>query len=129
HSEIVHGMIIGNLVSTPLLLGAGTLIGCYKNTTLKFDEIMENESEDKSSDGSDVSIDIYDETECLKITKYFKLNILLQLFILVIASVIVFLVSNVMESLVEDLPLSENFLSIIVLGFIGSVPEHATSIN
>ncbi|CAG8856077.1 13993_t:CDS:2, partial [Gigaspora margarita] len=46
-----------------------------------------------------------------------------------IALVIVFLVSNVIESLVEDLPLSENFLSIIVLGFIGSVPEHAISIN
>ncbi|KAF0444378.1 hypothetical protein F8M41_003482 [Gigaspora margarita] len=185
HSEIVHGIIIGNLVSTPLLLGAGTLIGCYKNTMLKFDKIMgqnyaylilfylsiyffssytnltvlvfrfinivfllvyfcylyyifsiypkilskENESKDKSSNGSDVSIDIYNETECLKITKYFKLNILLQLFILVIASVIVFLISNVMESLVKNLPFSENFLSIIVLGFIGSVPEHAISIN
>ncbi|CAG8619700.1 44319_t:CDS:2, partial [Gigaspora margarita] len=93
--------------------------------------LQENKSDDKSNNDFDVSIDITNESECFKITKYLKnfKNILVQLFILAIASVIVFLVSNVMESLVEDLPLSEKFLSIIVLGFIGSVPEHATSIN
>ncbi|KAF0558239.1 hypothetical protein F8M41_009966 [Gigaspora margarita] len=91
----------------------------------------ENESDDKSNNDFDISIDITDESECFKITKYLKnfKNILVQLFILAIASVIVFLVSNVMESLVENLPLSENFLLIIVLGFIGSIPEQAMSIN
>ncbi|KAF0539681.1 hypothetical protein F8M41_006940 [Gigaspora margarita] len=89
-----------------------------------------NKFDDKSNNKSDVLIDINNESECLKITKYFKiLNILLQLFILAIASILIFLVSNVIESLVEDLLLSENFLSIIVLGFIGSMPEHAISIN
>ncbi|RIB29672.1 hypothetical protein C2G38_2154790 [Gigaspora rosea] len=88
HSDIVHGMIIGNLVSTLLLLGASTLIECYKNTTLKFDKIM----------------DIDDETECIKITKYLKVfKIFLCVFIISIVSA--------------------------VFGFIGGVPEHATSIN
>ncbi|CAG8801412.1 40970_t:CDS:2, partial [Gigaspora margarita] len=107
HSEIVHGMIIGNLVSTSLLL------------------VLSKENKSDSNNEFNVSIDINNESACLKI----NFNILVQLFILAIASVIVFLVSNMMKSLVEDLLLSENFFSIIVLGFIGSVPEHATSIN
>ncbi|RIB17231.1 hypothetical protein C2G38_2187859 [Gigaspora rosea] len=121
HSDIVHGMIIGNLVSILLLLGTGPLIGCYKNTTLKFDKIMVYfcylyyifaihpkviSKERNEIDDYDVSIDIDDETESL-----------------------VFLVLSIMESLVEDLNLSKNFLSIIVFGFIGGVPEHAISIN
>ncbi|CAG8759247.1 25346_t:CDS:2, partial [Gigaspora margarita] len=39
------------------------------------------------------------------------------------------IISNVMEFLVKDLQLLGMFFSIIVLGFIGSVPEHAIFIN